>query len=70
MGPVSPDNVHETGVSPYEPVPIPYRGRGGAAGGTNSKKYLLTGPDPRFSCPTGALPATIMTTSLNYSRSL
>jgi hypothetical protein len=44
IGTLHPDNNHETGVSPYEPVPIPHRGRGGAAGGANSKKYLLTGP--------------------------
>jgi hypothetical protein len=42
-GPVSPDNVHETGVSPNT-VPIPHRGRGGRAGRANSKKDLVTGP--------------------------
>jgi hypothetical protein len=37
-------------------VPIPHRGRGGAAGRANSNKDLVTGPDPRFLCPTGPGP--------------
>jgi hypothetical protein len=39
--PVSPDNVHETGVWPWWTVWIPHHGRGGAAGRANSKKDLL-----------------------------
>jgi hypothetical protein len=45
MGPVSPDNVHETGVSLH-------RGR---QGGSSSEREERPGQarDPRFSCPTG-----------------
>jgi hypothetical protein len=43
-GPVSPDNVHETGVSPGGQSRSPLVSRGGAAGRANSNKDLVTGP--------------------------
>src|SRR6266545_6094583 len=51
-GPVLPDNVHETGVSPGGRS-VPHCGRGGGAGRANSKKPGHA-PDSRFLCPTSA----------------
>jgi hypothetical protein len=42
-GPVWPDNVHETGVSPGGQSWIPHRGRRSESGRANSKKDLVTG---------------------------
>ena len=52
-GPVWPDNVHETGVSPGWTVWVPHRGRRSGTGRANSKIRPGHGPDPRFLCPIG-----------------
>jgi hypothetical protein len=59
-GAVSPHNVHETGVS-LRTVPIPHRGRGGAAGRANSKKDPVTGPIRGF-CALHPLPDRVLPT--------
>src|SRR6266511_5752299 len=43
-GPVWPDNVQETGVSPGGRSGSPHRGRRGQAGRANSKKDVVTVP--------------------------
>jgi hypothetical protein len=57
-GPVSPDNVHETGVSPGGQSRSAHRGPRGRTGRANSKKDLFTGPDPRFCALQAALSGT------------
>jgi hypothetical protein len=47
-GPVSPDNVHETGVSPSGQFGSPIVASRGGTGRANSEKDLVTGPIRAF----------------------
>ena len=51
MGLVAPDNVHETGVSPGLTVPIPIVAAEAQQVEQVEENDLVTGPDPRFLCP-------------------
>jgi hypothetical protein len=51
-GPVSPDNVHESGASPGGQSGSPIVAADGPAGWAISKKRPGHGPSPRFLCPT------------------
>src|SRR6266508_3290918 len=69
-GPVSPDHVHETGVSPGGRSGSPHRGRGGGAGRANSKKDVVKSPDPRFLCLTGSVDYSAFGATVHYVAAL